>query len=262
MKIIRLHLTIFILMFFLAGSLLVAHDHNSESGILEGSGSARIFLKHGDTTLMTDYTGRIEGVDHEYQYQALTIGPYYRLHDNIKIGAFYRLQFGVLHEDDWIEDRDNPGDWTWRDTKKRDEHVGIGDITFRFLVPFIPGKNLVFEFKNRYLYNTFNNHHTLKTRPGLRYFIFYNKKPVLNIFAQYEMYFPLNYGVVTIYEQWLYGGFLAHFTDEFHAGLYGAYKKIVWGPSDEARDAGVGKDFKERYSAYIIGVVAMGRFKL
>ncbi len=256
----RILLTVsFLCSIFIATATTASHHTSDDSGKLDVNGNFRLFLKHNNITIMSEYIGRIEGADSKYRYQSLSLGPYYRIHDNIKLGIFYKTQFGARHDNDWVRPEVVGEHWVWQDNRKRDEHLGIADITFRFFVPFVTNKNLMFELKNRYLFNSFNKQHTITTRPGLRYFIFHKRKPLLNLFIQYDLYFPLNYGVTTIYEQWLYAGFLYHFTQSFQAGLYASYKQQTWGPSKQFKSSFPDEDFKETHSSFIIGITAIGR---
>lgn len=74
----------------------------------------------------------------QFRYRSLTAGSYYRLSKHIKVGAFYRLQMGALHDDDWVFI--DPG-WNWDDTRGRFEHLFILDFSPRFQLNFLPGRN-------------------------------------------------------------------------------------------------------------------------
>lgn len=215
-------------------TVLWAHNHTPDNvnDITELEGNARIFLKKDKINGMAEFKGRWQGKEHEFRYRSLTLGPYYRLFKNLKVGAFYRIQAGARHEDDWLDPHVGTA-WFWRDTRRRTEHVFVGDITPRMQLDFLPGKNWVLELKNRYEYNGFNSQSTLIFRPGLTYFWFRDGAPFMNFFIQGEAWVPLNWhedGL--IWETWLYTGILYHVFSSFSAGLSVAYRRTQWSPSD------------------------------
>ena len=63
--------------------------------------------------------GRIDSNLTQINYRHILTGSYYRIQRNIKIGAFYLLQTGNRHDNDWTFL--NPG-WEWEDTANRFEH--------------------------------------------------------------------------------------------------------------------------------------------
>lgn len=224
-----------------------------------GEGSLRLFATSDPVTLMAEILGRHETFAGRDTYRSLTSGMYLRAHRNLKLGAFYRLQQGELYEDDW-ENR-NPG-WEWQSTGSRNEHVFIGDLTPRFIAGFLPGGNWVFTVKTRYLYNTFNDHQTLTVRPGLMWFWIRDGRPFINFYVQYENYTPLNYGVTIFYEQWAYTGAIYHISDSMELGMYGAYRRIEWGPSDDFETAHPDEDYRMLHQSFIIGMTMIIRINL
>lgn len=193
------------------------------------------------------------------RYGSLTAGPYIRLFDNLKAGAFYRFQQGERHDDDWVAL--NPG-WEWKDTASRNEHVLIGDLTPRLLAGFLPGKNWVLELKSRYLNNLTNDERTITVRPGLMFVLFRGGEPFMNFFLQYELYFPLNYSDELIYERWAYAGVIFHINETLQAGLYGAYQTVTWGPSDDFERLHPGESYKVESEYLIAGVMVIMRLKM
>jgi hypothetical protein len=176
-------------------------------GVVEMENHLRLFLKHGDFTSVAELVGRWEGESFEFRYRALTLGGYYRVTRQLKLGNFYRVQQGERHDDDWIDL--NPG-WVWRDTRKRTEQLLILDASPRFLLGFLPDRNWVFILKNRYLFNTFNHRHTLTIRPGVTYLLLRGRDPFLNFSFNYDLYVPLNYGSSFLYAHWPYLNMLYH----------------------------------------------------
>jgi hypothetical protein len=209
----------------------------------------RVFYKTGNFTPLLALKGRWEYEDNQFNYRSLTLGTYYRVSKHLKIGGFYRLQKGARHDDDWIFT--DPG-WAWQDTTDRTEHVLIADITPRFLMPFIPGRNWVFMFKTRYLYNTFNAHPTLKLRPGITYFLMPNRQPLFNFTFNYELYLALNYSSSLLYEQWPYLEVMYHLSPTVKLGVRAAYRITNWSTSQDVLDIG-DTPFDVKYKAFVLG---------
>ena len=191
----------------------------------------RLFVYHGDLSGMVEYVGRFEDPELEFRYRSMTVGGYYRLHRNVKAGAFYRLQAGAHHDDDWIVT--TYPEWDWRDTSRRFEHLVMVDVTPRFLLDFLPGGNWVGSVKNRYAYNFFNDHQTLLVRPGLTWFWLVDREPVLNVSAQYATYLSLNFGDRFWYRHGPYLNVLYHVTPFLVVDASLARQAIYWTESSE-----------------------------
>ncbi len=155
------------------------------------------------------------------EYMHILLGSYYRIHKNIKIGGFYKLQTGARHDDDWVDL--NPG-WEWADSLKRFESLLIFDITPRFKIPVVLMNNSIASVKMRYQYNFFNNQQTVLVKPGLSYFNIKNRAPVWNGTLAYSVYIPLNFSEAFIYEHGPYVNFIYHLNSsvkfEIRANLY------------------------------------------
>jgi len=232
-----------------------------KSRVMEYEANLRAFVKKGKIDYFGEIKGRWEDEDSEFRYRSFTLGPYYRVHKNVKIGAFYRFQLGARHDDDWVQP---PSLWDWKDSRKRGEHVFILDATPRAQLSFLPGENWVLALKTRYLYNTFNKQSTLKLRPGLTYFWLKGLDPFMNFFLQYEVYLPLNYGESSIYETWLYAGTLYHATEHVKIGGFGALRNVVWGTSQEWKDKddGTWGTYKVDYKSLTLGLILLFQFSL
>jgi hypothetical protein len=176
--------------------------------------------------------GRFEDSNLEFRYRSLTAGAYFRLLKNLKAGAFYRLQQGARHDDDWIEP--SVGVWEWVDSRSRTEQVLILDLSPRFLLDFLPGRNWVFAVKNRYHYNTFNDQQSILIRPGLTYFLVRSREPVLNLSLNYGFYIPLNFGETFLYEHTPYLSALYHLNRNIKLELSAAYKTVIWSSSEDS----------------------------
>ncbi|MCA1755157.1 MAG: hypothetical protein LC641_10745 [Spirochaeta sp.] len=195
--------------------------------------------------------------DLDQLYKSLTLGSYYRLHPNLKVGAFYRLQQGARHDDDWVA---SGSSFTWEDSTWRTEHVFYGDISPRFLLPWMPGRDWVFLLKARYFYSTYNQHQWFQVRPGLTYFWIVDRKPVLNVSLQYEWYLPLNFSESTIYAHWPYFTVLYHLTPEIGIDASLGYRTLNWSTSEDVSDDPDHGDYSKRVRTWMIGLGAVFRF--
>ncbi|HTP58389.1 MAG TPA: hypothetical protein VMM82_05685, partial [Spirochaetia bacterium] len=179
------------------------------NGVLELEGHTSIVLQSGGFDFLADLTGRLEDAGLTFQYRALTLGGYYRLLKNLKVGAFYRLQAGVRHDDDWGSNP-TPLPWSWAATAGRLENELMADVSPRFLLDFLPGRSWVLMLKGRYIYNTFENQQSIMVRPELTFFWLVDRQPLLDFQAAYEIYFPLNFGGTAIYESYPWLGVHYH----------------------------------------------------
>ena len=221
------------------------------SPFIEAEGNVRILYKLNPFNFLGEFKQRIEGDDFNFRYRSLTLGTYYRIMKNLKIGAFYRFQQGARHDNDWIEDAT---DWVWASTETRSEHLALFDITPRVKLDFMPGKNWVFELKSRYSYNTYNSHHLLRIRPGLTYFWIDGLDPFMNFYLQYEVYIPLNYSTKVFYERWLYLGSLYHFNQIVKFGIFGSYREITWTNSAGFDKVYPGSEYEKTFRSIMLGI--------
>ena len=211
----------------------------------------RLLVKSAALTYFAEaaYSSQVD----ERTYKAVTLGAYYRLSENFRGGLFYRRQYGVRHDADWIK---GPVGWYWNNANNRGEDVLILDASPRVKLEFLPGRSWTGELKNRYFYNTFNSQSTFVTRPGLTYFWLRNEKPFVNVFLQYEIYFPLNYGVKTIYETWAYLGALYNIMPTFQLAGYVARKSETWGNTPEFFKLS-GETYSVQATTTVLGLVAV-----
>jgi hypothetical protein len=237
---------------------LVYADHIPQppEGGADVENHVRIFLTDGRLTPAAELLGRWD--DRGLGYRSLTLGGYYRASRNVKIGAFYRVQQGVLHDDDWIDL--NPG-WGWRDTRDRTEHLFLLDFSPRFLLDFLPGRSWVLMLKNRYLYNTFNAQQTLEIRPGITYFLLRGREPFFNFSAQYALYVPLNFGSSFTYERYPYVNVLYHASPIVKADFSAAYRTVTWSTSEDAAESG-GAGYSVDSHALVLGLGVILQFGL
>lgn len=209
----------------LAGlALPAAAQSDPPEGFVELEMLSRLFLDVEEWDPMAELVGRFEGEDFEFGYRALTLGTYYRLHENVKAGAFYRIQQGARHDEDWGVRYD--GDLRREGTTDRTEQVLIADVTPRFLFDFLPGEDWVFAVKNRYHFNTYNTNQSLLVRPQLTYFWIEDREPVLNVTGAYGVYLALNFSDQLVYEHAPYLDAIYHLSDvtKLNAGV--AWKTV------------------------------------
>jgi hypothetical protein len=197
-------------------------------GVVELQGRTAAFLDLGDLELLGELEGRLEDTDHHFGYRAVTLGGYYRVLRNLKVGAFYRLASGVRHDDDWIVDPSPPPGWIWQDTTGRLEHELILDASPRILLDFLPGRDWVLMLKARWFLSSFEMQQSVLLRPQLTYFWMLDREPFLSISLSYDAYIPLNFGQLPLYEQYPYLSVGWHVTPELTVELAGAYRSILW----------------------------------
>jgi len=225
------------------------HIPTAPAVVAEFAGRSTLLIDLGRFDPLVEVEGRLEDTNHEFRYRGLTAGAYLRLHKNFKAGAFYRIQQGARHDDDWIEP--TAGVWKWVDSRDRAEQVLILDVSPRFLFDFLPGQNWVFTVKNRYLYNIYNSQHTLMVRPGLSYFLIRNREPLFTFSLNYGFYIPLNFGETFFYEHEPYLSVLYHLNRNVKLELTGAYKTVTWSTSE---DSWANWDtYTVNYRAFVVG---------
>jgi hypothetical protein len=200
-------------------------------GEVELQSRAQLVANSGAWDILAELTGKLHDTGSPLRsYESVTVGGYYRVIPNLKVGALARLQAGARHDDDVIANQIT-NQWDWNDTSSRLEAVLMLDVTPRFGLDFLPGKNWVLMVKGRYLYNTWNGQMSIMARPELTWFWMQDRDPFLNISLSFEMYFPLNFGSTLIYESYPYLTVLWHATPELGIELAGAYKTTVWSTS-------------------------------
>ena len=228
------------------------------TSIVELDGRVALMLTIERFNPLLEIHARLEDRDLEFRYRSLTLGSYYRIHSNIKLGLFYRLQQGARHDDDWINL--NPG-WAWADTRERFENVLIFDFSPRFLLDFLPGWNWVLMLKSRYLFNTFNLHHSILLRPGLTFFLLHDREPLFNFSFNYSLYFALNFGNTPVYEHWPYLTVLFHLSPNIKLELTGSYRSVIWSTSQDIKDTGAA-GYSINYNAFSVGLGVLFAFDL
>jgi hypothetical protein len=201
-------------------------------GDVELQSRAQLVANIGSWDILAELMGKLHDTDSPLKsYESVTVGGYYRVIPNLKVGALARLQAGTRHDDDVIADAVPASQFDWNDSSSRIEGVLMLDVTPRFQLSFLPGANWILMLKGRYLYNTWNGQMSIMARPELTWFWIRDRDPFINVAVSYEMYFPLNFGSTLIYQSYPYLTVLWHATPELGIELAGAYKTTVWSTS-------------------------------
>ncbi len=239
-----------------AGAASAQHVPIFTQGLLEVQGRTQMVTTLDNLDILAELQGSLQDADLHLQYHAVTVGGYYRVLPNLKLGAFYRLQGGARHDNDLTADF-STNQWDWASTFDRLESVLIADASPRFLLPFLPGQNWVFMLKSRVLYNTYNSQMSILARPELTYFLILDRVPVLNASLSYEMYFPLDFGSTLIYQSYPYVTLLWHATPEIGVELAGAYKTTVWSSSYSWVQAAGWDPYSTAVSSWVVSLGAV-----
>jgi hypothetical protein len=228
-----------------------------EQGLVDLQGRTQLIADFGSFDVLAEVLGQYRVEENALGYHDVTVGGYYRLLPNLKVGAFYRLQAGARHDDDVVPNPAGPVDWKWTDTANRLENVFMLDVSPRFLLPFLPGGNWVLMLKSRFLYSTYQNEMSILARPELTWFWMQDRLPLLNVSFSYEMYFPLNFGQALIYQSYPYLSLLWHVTPDWGIELAGAYKRTAWSTSQNLPAATGWIDYTSAVNSWVVSLGAV-----
>jgi hypothetical protein len=220
-------------------------------GGYQAGADLKAFADRGEVSYFVQIAGVEETAGRQFQDYAL--GSYYHLFQQFKVGAFYERAYGLRHDEDWAL---NSGHWAWVDSNSRGENIFILDATAKTLLPL---EDWVFEFKSRYLINTFNDNRTLLLRPGLTYFYVRSGQLIADFFVQYEWDLALNYGVQPVDEKWLYFGSLYHFSRGLDVGPFAAIHWQSWGRPQAYAEKG-GASYTITTQTTTLGLTALFHF--
>lgn len=225
---------------------------------VEYEAAARVFGRSGLVEPVAETVARWQ-YEGKRPYRSIAVGAYARSSRRIKLGMFWRVQYGARHDDDWV--REAPGHWVWRDTTRRPEHVLVLDATPRAQLTFLPGRWTA-SLKLRWEHNTFNQEGTAKFEPELAWFWMDGMAPRATVFLRHGTYLPLNFGGRRVYERWWYLAGLWHPTPEVSVGPSVALRDEFWNTSTQYRAAaprGVG--YRALYRSVVAGVTVVGRWR-
>lgn len=225
--------------------------------VLEYEASSRLFGRAGVFEPMAEWTQRWQ---HEElsPYRALTLGSYARVQKRLKLGLFYRLQYGARHDDDWFGD--NRGLWAWRDASRRPEHVLVADAAPRTQLSFLPGGSWVGSLRTRLEHNLFNGESALILQPELAWFWMDGLTPRASVFLRQETDLALNFGDRTLWRSWWYLAALWHAASWVSLGPSIALRDEVWSTAASWRSASpAGAQYQTLYRAWVWGFSVIGR---
>ncbi len=207
-------------------------------------GRAGIFEPEAQTTERWEYGG-------QRLARELTVGSYARIEKHLKVGAFYRLQYGARHDDDWTNDP--AGHWIWRHTLERPESVFVLDATPRVALSFLPGGDWVASVKLRAEHDFFDRQNTALVSPELAWFWMDGLTPVATVSLREETWLPLNWGETRVSSYWWYLAALWHAQPWLSVGPLVALRDETWSTSSDYRSQNPGADYKVRYRSWILG---------
>ncbi|OUR99766.1 hypothetical protein A9Q84_01700 [Halobacteriovorax marinus] len=230
---------------FLLSTSILAGNVPAEG---EAEVNSKIILRHfhqftPKITSLIEYNWSQEEL--ERKEKSLKLGFKYRVHNNVKLGIFYKRAYGLRHDDDWVWQNMK---WLWNDTNSRGENILIGEAGYKKLFG-----NYIFETRLTYEHNFFNDHDAIKVRPGVTYLVLDEGAAFINLFLNYEAYLPLNFSEKSIYEQWIYAGLLYHYSDVIKPGVFYNFRKGYWTSSKDFKDKNLGK-YEQTHSSHYLGV--------
>lgn len=205
-----------------------------------------------ETTQRWQYEGR-------RLYREAAVGSYFRVEKHLKLGAFYRLEHGVRHDDDWF--KDPSGVWAWRNTTGRPESSLILDATPRAELSFLPGGRWTGALKLRWERNFFNGQNSLLAAPELAWFWLDGLRPRATVFLRSETWFPLNFGETKVYEQWWYLAALWHARPWLSLGPQVALREETWSTSSEFHEKNPTVSYRTRYRSWVPGFTVVARLR-
>lgn len=214
--------------------------------------SARVMGRAGPLEPLADLTERWQ-FDGLRPYRELTLGSYGRVHRNLKLGVFYRVQAGARHDDDWV--KDGAGQWFWQSTLNRPENVVVLDATPRASL----GGGFVGSLKTRYEHNFFNGQSAVKLEPEVAWFLLDGLSPKATVFLRHGVYIPLNFGTGSFYERWWYLAGLWHASGTVSLGPSIALRDAVWTESAAFRSASGGGSYRVLHRSLVWGITALLR---
>lgn len=225
----------------------------------EYESAERLFLQAGSAQPFAEAVQRWQ-FQGQQPYEAVTLGTYARAARWLKVGAFYRVEHGARHDDDW--DHDAAKHWRWNQTYLRPESSFILDATPRVQFPFLPGRNWVGSLKLRYEHNLFDGESLLRVEPELAWFWMNGLSPRATLFLRHEEAFPLNFGQTTVWQRWSYVGALWHPRPWLSLGPSIALRDEVWNTSAPYRSFLPAQSYRVLYRAWVAGfqLVVRGSF--
>lgn len=225
---------------------------------LEYEAAERLFARKGPLEPFGEALERWQ-FDGRHPYQSLMLGSYARVERHLKLGAFYRLERGARHDDDWIRDAATK-QWRWADTTSRPESSLVLDATPRAALPWLPGRTWTGSVKLRYEHDFFNGESVLRAAPELAWFWLDGLSPRATVFLRHEEAFPIGFGETTVWQRWTYLAALWHATPHLSLGPSVALRDEAWSTSTDYRSfKGESASYRVLYRAWVLGFTLVGR---
>ena len=126
-----------VLLLIIASSPLMAWEYSEFS--FDTEARLAMVASAGRWNPYLEVIGVFHGSELTFRYNSFTAGSYVKVAPWLKLGAFYRLQGGVRHLEDWTVEV-SPTNHFWEYVSPtRYENVLMADATPRFLLPWMPG---------------------------------------------------------------------------------------------------------------------------
>src|SRR5271157_4084679 len=102
-----------------AGAGAQAHTPPFGNGDIDLQSRAQLVANVGSWDVLAELLGRTAGLDTPlHTFESVTVGGYYRVIPNLKVGARYRVQAGARHDNDVVANAaTQQGEWA--DTSQR-----------------------------------------------------------------------------------------------------------------------------------------------
>lgn len=235
----------FFLVLFSCSAFAVDKTPDSRFGLEHGF-DFRLLKKHRRYLFLAESKNRRELTDS--QYNQVLLGSYYRLTKRFRMGLFFQAEQGLRWDEDW----EKGSVWRWQKMNSRWDFSSVVDATYNDKI----NRNWVWEMKSRLYYYHSRDALQLRLRPGLRYFVIKEGKPVWQLFTEVEGYIPLTYGEKSLYEYWVYVGSLYQFTRQFSMGPVVAFRERWFHAYDKFEDKS-GESFKANFESTYVGLNAL-----
>lgn len=245
---IKLILVFFFFVLFSFSALGVDKTPDSRYGTEYGI-DFRALKKYRRYIFLAETKNRQELTDHAYNQ--VMLGSYYRITKRFRMGLFFQAEQGLRWDEDWAKG----AVWRWQDMNSRWDYSTVVDTTYTDKI----NRNWLWEMKGRLYYYHSRDALQLRLRPGLRYFVIKEGKPIWQLFTEVEGYIPLNYGQKSLYEYWIYAGSLYQLTPKFALGPVLAWRERWFHAYDKFEDKS-GQSFKANFESVYVGLNALYSF--
>jgi hypothetical protein len=219
----------------------------------EYESAQRLFLRAGRFQPLAEAAQRWQ-YDHRVPYRSATLGTYARVARPLKVGAFYKLQYGARHDDDWgpLYDSGAGSDWGWQNVSYRPESLLLLDVFPRMELPFL-GEGWVGSMRMRFEHNWFNGQNVLRLEPEISYFWMNGLTPLATFVARHETALALNFGQRRVWQRWHYVSGLWHARTWLSLGPSLGIREEVWSTSTSFSSELPGRTYQTLFRAWVLG---------